>query len=1161
MDYIDESVKIRDQIGKSEIKDIQTVISSLDDDSFKDFKFIDLVYCDIRYKSKKPIAFLTIRAKMINNSMVGYVSLAVNPKYQNQGIGKSLATKAVSWFKKERGIQFLEWHCLQDNEASRKLANSTGFREYIARNEDEYARFTMESSCIEEGYVKDSKDVYYNKDKFNSGEINICFITGLSGSGKSTMGRSMSSKDIEHYEMDDVICNDNFSDTNLKEYGGLIESFFKGPGKSFRLIKDDDKNNDEVFNSHKNYEKEITQAFVKHAISYCKSHPKTKYVCDGIWIFMFIKPETLKDCAVYIKGTSSLKSGYRALKRDIDEDKRNGMNVLQIFKHEFRRVKEDVLYARENQKELRSFMLYFQKNSTNESYIEEFELPKRPDEQKVSEEILDTVKPIILTSQNKSKAFKLGLDLKCEITEVDSGMVFILVLDGPQEKRDTEEARSLLKDLASKCRSKLSDIVSKVDIGDGDEGCLFFTMDKGKIRRKRKDLLESYVEEKFHMMSNPYRKKVIKNLNQYDHIFSKYGSNYKDQRDKEVGKVSGNLSTDKVGNFFVNHFDNDKKGISPGISYWCYKSITSGSLDKLKSDIHSLNREIKSKGIKFDLYGINPNEKIQKYVWVFLYFLDNRRKSLDESYTVEIEESYIEEDAAIIAAGAFLALFYGGIAAARIHEKIKPYLDERKFVYDVYEDKIRNYDYGYKNPKDAVVAYAKVLKIKSAEKGVLLYKDKSVLKEKVKLYKFNKKKETHIIFDGTYEELCEKYNIELKPLDDSKIKDRDKVYKQTVSLVKKELSKYPIFKKGGIVDNDDEYDSYISGMDNYIEIYYASLFDLVKNPRSDEGREIADKEVWKPLNKIIKSVNDKLPKGYRVTAEYGDWDDVSIDLEHNVKLNESTVEEDVEQEFSPSSFVKRSSLPAKNQKNHTQYLRKKAHSNKTNNATAQSELPKFNQIGELSFEEVAKGVRVKPIFIVTSYTNTPFGKAIKTFTHAQYTHAAISFDTSLEQLYSFNADPKVTTNGNKGGISRESLSEYINTYDKAIIQVNCILCKESDFNIVKNTLDDIFRKESDTRYGYMNILNILIGRAKDTGMSMVCSQFVSYILHKADIKLVDKPDNLVEPKDLSTIVNPRVYKLYEGAAKDYDKKKIDRIFRKLKTKALLIKESLLEYCV
>lgn len=597
--YIEESIKTKNQIGNKETKDIQTVISSLDDDSFNDFKFKDIVYCDIRYKSGKPIAFITIRTKLVSNSTtVGYVSLAVDPKYQKQGIGKSLTEKAVSWFKQERGIHFLEWHCLQDNEASRKLANSAGFREYIAKSEDEYAKFTMES------YVEEK------------------------------------------------------------------------------------------------------------------------------------------------------------------------LNLL-----------------------------------------------KKLDEEKVSKEIFDTVKPIILTSQNKSKVSRLGLDLKCEITEVDSGMVFILVLDAPQDKRDTEEARSLLKDLASKCKSKLSDIVSKVDIGDGDEGCLFFTMNKGKIRRKRKDLLESYTEES-----------------------SKYDRPY--------------------------------------------------SADEIKKN-----------------YGI-----------------------------------------------------------------------------DVY-----------------------------------------------------------------------------------------------------------------------------------------------------------DKLVQDPIHK------------YRM--------DSGIELVHKVSSNESLIEEEIENEFSPTSFVKRSSLPAKNQKNHARYLRKKAHSNKTNNATAQNELPKYNQIGELYVEEVAKSVQVKPIFIVTSYTNTPFGKAIKTFTHSEYTHAAISFDTSLEKLYSFNADSKYSNNGYKGGISRESLSSYIDSYEKTIIQVNCIFLKPSDFDIVQRALDNLLENEEKTKYAYSNIINILIGRAKDTGMAMVCSQFVAYILHTANIELLDKPDNTVTPKDLSTITNPRVYKIFEGYAKDYEKKRIDRIFRKLKTKALLIKESLLKLCV
>lgn len=44
---------------------------------------------------------------------------------------------------------------------------------------------------LDESLLINEKDIYYNKDKFDSGEINLCFITGLSGSGKSTMSREM----------------------------------------------------------------------------------------------------------------------------------------------------------------------------------------------------------------------------------------------------------------------------------------------------------------------------------------------------------------------------------------------------------------------------------------------------------------------------------------------------------------------------------------------------------------------------------------------------------------------------------------------------------------------------------------------------------------------------------------------------------------------------------------------------------------------------------------------------------------------------------------------------------------------------------------------------------------------------------------------------------
>ena len=62
-------------------------------------------------------------------------------------------------------------------------------------------------NIIIENYIKNEPDIYYNKDKFDSGDINLCFITGHSGSGKSTMGRNMSDNNIEVYELDDVFAN------------------------------------------------------------------------------------------------------------------------------------------------------------------------------------------------------------------------------------------------------------------------------------------------------------------------------------------------------------------------------------------------------------------------------------------------------------------------------------------------------------------------------------------------------------------------------------------------------------------------------------------------------------------------------------------------------------------------------------------------------------------------------------------------------------------------------------------------------------------------------------------------------------------------------------------------------------------------------------------
>ena len=60
--------------------------------------------------------------------------------------------------------------------------------------------FIRNPELYNEAYIKNIKDIYYNKDQFDSGEINLCFITGHSGSGKSTMAHKNESDNIEVYE-------------------------------------------------------------------------------------------------------------------------------------------------------------------------------------------------------------------------------------------------------------------------------------------------------------------------------------------------------------------------------------------------------------------------------------------------------------------------------------------------------------------------------------------------------------------------------------------------------------------------------------------------------------------------------------------------------------------------------------------------------------------------------------------------------------------------------------------------------------------------------------------------------------------------------------------------------------------------------------------------
>jgi hypothetical protein len=241
-------------------------------------------------------------------------------------------------------------------------ANQAAFDKYV-KGDDLY----IESS------FKDEPDIFYNKVKYENGDINLLFITGYSGGGKSTFSNTEKKINREVVDMDKVILFTNKDNSYFQRLGKLVDEFMnRGPGKKYRKRPDE---NIEVRNMNDTFRKDISKEMVKFSKSYAEKHKFTKFVLEGVWIYRYIEPQEIDDCAVYIKGTSLTKSTERAINRDMKTLKKSkSYNVIKGIEYKigksFMAVK-DMLY-----KHLEKFQRYFGPKYEKQKY-EQISQPKK----------------------------------------------------------------------------------------------------------------------------------------------------------------------------------------------------------------------------------------------------------------------------------------------------------------------------------------------------------------------------------------------------------------------------------------------------------------------------------------------------------------------------------------------------------------------------------------------------------------------------------------------------------------------------------------------------------------------------------------------------------------------------------------------------------------
>ena len=163
------------------------------------------------------------------------------------------------------------------------------------------------------------------------------------------------------------------------------------------------------------------------------------------------------------------------------------------------------------------------------------------------------------------------------------------------------------------------------------------------------------------------------------------------------------------------------------------------------------------------------------------------------------------------------------------------------------------------------------------------------------------------------------------------------------------------------------------------------------------------------------------------------------------------------------------------------------------------------------------------LYIVLTRTNTTMSKLIQIFKNDEYTHAAISLDKNLDQMYSFGR--KHIFNPFVGRFKKEKLDEGIYKISRTVPGVIIELqVSKQQYEDAKELLEQFISNSNLYKYNYMGLLCCLFNKSVCYDYRFLCSEFVYYILKESGIVDLKKSRNLVRPENLLDIEGKIIYK-------------------------------------
>lgn len=175
-----------------------------------------------------------------------------------------------------------------------------------------------------------------------------------------------------------------------------------------------------------------------------------------------------------------------------------------------------------------------------------------------------------------------------------------------------------------------------------------------------------------------------------------------------------------------------------------------------------------------------------------------------------------------------------------------------------------------------------------------------------------------------------------------------------------------------------------------------------------------------------------------------------------------------------------------------------------------------------------------PIFVVLTYTGSVMAKAIRGVTREAYSHASISFDTSMTKLYSFGQQ--------LGGFVQESFQKgyFKKVEDRCTYGIYVTFVTKEQKEAMQKFADSIAAMKDQFKFNMVGLFTLMMGKESNRSNEYFCSQFVAEVLSKGT-DIIKRDPSLYAPMDL--VRNKSFKFLCKGTLKDYDKSKVDKIIK------------------